>query len=217
MEITWLGHAAFHIRSGNSSLLMDPFPSELGLQIAPTFTRVSLVTASNDDPNQSASHIVSDTPKVLTRPGEYEVAGFQIKGIRTLIESDSAEEAHWNTIFMVNIEGITVCHLGKLNSPLTTRQIEALESPQVILLPVGGNSILTPSDAAEVANALEPRIVIPMMYAHQGNSSVLAPLSQFLSALGTKLPEEQPRLSVTRTNLPSDMELMVLHPAGTLI
>ena len=218
MDITWLGHAAFHIRSGNSSILMDPFPSELGLQTASTFTRVPLVTISNDDPNQSAAHIVPESPRVLTQPGEYEVAGFQIKGIRTPIASDLTEETRWNTIFLINVEGITVCHLGKLGSALTTRQIEALESPQVLLLPVGGASNgLTPSDAADLANAIEPRIVVPMTYAHQGNSAALAPLSQFLTALGTKPPEEQPRLNVTRTNLPSDMQLTVLQPAGTLI
>jgi L-ascorbate metabolism protein UlaG (beta-lactamase superfamily) len=196
---------------------MDPFPSDLGLQIPSTFTRVPLVTISNDDPNQSASHIVSDAPMVLTQPGEYEASGFQIKGLRTRIQADSVVEPLWNTIFLINIEGITICHLGKLNTPLNARDIETLESPQVILLPVGGNGVLTPSDAADIANAIEPRLVIPMTYAHAGNKSQLAPLSQFSSALGTKLPEEQPRLSVTKNNLPSDMQVMVLQPAGTLI
>ena len=217
MEITWLGHAAFHLRSGNSALLMDPFPPDLGLRISSSFTRASVVTVSNSDPNHSAVDTVSDEAKVLKGPGEYEVANLQIKGLRTRLNPLQSEVAAWNTVFVLEMEGVSICHLGRLAAPLSTKQVEELESPQVLLLPVGGHGLLSPTDAAELANAIEPRIVVPMLYAHAGNNVELEPLSRFMQELGIKQPEEQPRLSVTRTSLPGEMEVAVLQPTGTLI
>ena len=47
MEITWIGHAAFRVRSGGKTLIMDPFPPELGLRIAPQQAEADLVTQSS--------------------------------------------------------------------------------------------------------------------------------------------------------------------------
>ena len=217
MEITWLGHAGFQLRSGNSALLMDPFPPSLGLRIPDALIRASVVTMSNSDPNHSAVDLVPGDPKVVKGPGEYEVSNLQIKGLRTQLAPSHPESGEWNTVFVLEMEGISVCHLGRLAAPLSTRQVEELASPQVLLLPVGGHGVLSPGEAAELANAMEPRIVAPMMYAHAGNKTTLEPLARFMQELGTKQPETQPRLSVTKTSLPGEMQVAVLQPAATLL
>ena len=218
MDITWLGHAAFLLRSGGSTLLMDPFPETLGVRVPPTLARAGVVTVSNDDPYHSAADVASESPTVLTGPGEYEVSGLRIKGLRTRLNADPPPEGGgWNTVFVVEVEGISVCHLGALASPLTARQVEDLSSPQVLLLPVGGHGALSPSDAAEVVNTIEPRIAVPMMYAHSGNRLELEPLSRFMRELGIKQPASQNRLTITRASLPSETQVVPLDPAATLL
>lgn len=218
MDITWIGHAAFLLRSGNSSLLMDPFPETIGVRVPPSMVRPRLITVSNSHPNHSATKIAPESPAVLTGPGEYEIAGLRIRGLRTRLNPDSeAGGGEWNTIFVTEVEGISVCHLGALASPMTARQVADLSSPHVLLIPVGGHGALSPLEAAEVVNAIEPRIAIPMMYAHSGNHLPLEPLASFTRELGIKQPEPQARLTVTRATLPTEMQIMPLAPAATLL
>jgi L-ascorbate metabolism protein UlaG (beta-lactamase superfamily) len=218
MDITWIGHAAFLLRSGTSALLMDPFSETLGLRIPPPLAQASLVTVSNDQPHHSASDVAQAGSTVLSDPGEYELAGLRIKGLRTQINSStSSETPAWNTIFIVEVEGLVICHLGGLGSPLSARQVENLSSPHVLLLPVGGHGVLSPAAAAELVNTLEPRIAVPMTYAHPGNNVELEPLSRFIEELGIKAPEAQGRLTVTKSNLPAETQVAVLQPAATLL
>ena len=123
---------------------MDPFPPDLGLRIPDSYTRTPVVTVSNDDPNHSAAHLFAGEPKVLKGPGEYEVTNLQIKGLRTRLVPSHPESSEWNTVFALEVEGLSVCHLGRLAAPLSTRQMEDLASPQVLLLPVGGHGVLSP-------------------------------------------------------------------------
>ncbi len=220
MDITWLGHAAFRVRSGNAALLMDPFSDALGLAISPQHAQADVVTISGPDPLSQPLGRVREPggPFVVDGPGEYEAGGFRIKGVRTSRHAgqDDAGPA-WNTIYVVDIEGMLVCHLGDPDQLLTAKQIEELASPHVLLLPVGRRNGLSPADAVELVNAIAPKIVVPMLFAHPGNRADLRELGPFLQELGAKDAAPRQRLAVTRANLPEETQLEILQPAGVLL
>ena len=217
MEITWLGHSSFRLRSGNTTLITDPFPESLGVSMPAALTEAQVATVSNTHPNHSASGLLKGDPTLLDGPGEYEVASLYIKGIRTLLAQPPSEEEEgtpWNTIFTVEMEGMLVCHLGDLGGPLLSRQLEELSSPQVLLVPVGGHCTLTSAEAADIVNVIAPRMVIPMHYQMPGVKADLDGLAPFLKELGVKAPEPQSRLNVTRANLPDELQVVVLQAAA---
>ena len=218
MEITWLGHAAIRVRSGATALVMDPYPEALGLRIPPQQAQARVVTISSADPNHSAiDTLTNDTPPVLVDgPGEYEAAGFRIRGVRTTRQGTGDEQA-WNTVYVVEVEGIVLCHLGNPDRLLTAAEIEELGSPHILVLPVGSRNGVSAADAVELINAISPRIVVPVMFVHPGNKVELRELGPFLQELGAKAPEQQARLTVTRTALPEETEVALLQPAGTLL
>jgi L-ascorbate metabolism protein UlaG (beta-lactamase superfamily) len=219
MDITWLGHAGFRIRSGNTALLMDPFSSDLGLNIPPQHAQANVLTISGHDPLHSTPPNTGgeSSPFVIDGPGEYEAAGFRIKGVRTSRYAEPDAGPEWNTIYIVDIEGILLCHLGNPSQLLTTKQIEELASPHVLLLPVGSPTGLSSADAVELVNAISPKIVVPMLYAHAGNKADLRELAPFLQELGVKEPASQARLTVTRGALPEEAQVETLKPAGVLL
>ena len=221
MELTWLGHAAFRVRSGSTALIMDPFATALGLTIPPAQAQAHVVTMSSDDPHHAATGaLVNDKPPVVfTDPGEYEGAGLHIRGIRTTRHTENGEDKaqSWNTVFVVEAEGIVVCHLGDPDRLLTDREIEELGSPHVLLLPVGSPTGLTAADAVELVGGISPRIIVPMLFAHPGNKAGLRELKPFLDELGEKLPEAQSRLTVTRATLPEETQLSLLQPAASML
>ena len=187
MEITWLGHSSFRLRSGNTTLLTDPFPQSYGFTMPTSLTEAKVVTQSNTHPNHAYMSEVRGTPTILDGPGEYEANGLYIKGIRTALAQppeEGEQGSQWNTIFSVEIEGMVVCHLGDIGTPLPSRQID-------------------------------PRIVIPMHYSIPGAKVDLDGLAPFLKELGVKAPDAQTRLSVTRSNLPDELQVVILQAASS--
>ncbi len=219
MELTWIGHACFRLRSGNSAVLMDPFSEALGLKIPPQQSQANVVTTSSSAQHHHAVEVATGETKriVITGPGEYEAAGVRLKAIRTSRHVDEEGDDPWNTVYVVDSEGMAVCHLGNPDRLLTAREIEELGSPHVLLLPVGSREGLSPADAVEMVSAISPRIVVPMLYAHPGSKADLREVGPFLQELGTKQPETLPKLTVTRATLPEETQITLLQPAATML
>lgn len=216
MDITWVGHAAFRVRNSQAQLFMDPFDSSLGIKIPTALATADLVTTSNLSKEHGYISAItgSPAPVVLSQPGEYEISGLNLKGIRTKKGNEESEQEDWNTIFTLEMDGVSVCHLGNPGGRLTGKQIEELSSPQVLILPVGSKDGISSLDAVDLVNNISPKIIIPMMYAHEGNKSDLGPLSTFLQEVGLAKPEPVNRVTITKTSLPEEPTLVILTPAA---
>ena len=118
-----------------------------------------------------------------------------------------------NTIFTIRAEGVTVCHLGDLSQPLTPGQTQQLNDTDVLIVPVGGGCTIEPSAAADIVNAISPRIVIPVHYRMDGVSVDLQPVDAFLGQIGVSEVAPQSRLNVSATNLPKEQRVAVLQRA----
>ena len=81
MEISWLGHACFQLRSDLVTVVTDPFPPSLGLRLAPR--PAAVVTVSNTHPNHCCWQDVPGEPRVFNAPGEYEFSGVAVRGVMT--------------------------------------------------------------------------------------------------------------------------------------
>lgn len=209
MEITWLGHACFRLRSENQVVITDPFPESLGLQ--PDSRPATVVTVSNSHPNHSHWESVTGDPRVLSAPGEYQYAGVSVRGIMTPLAPGTPQEQR-NVAYSISLDGVNICHLGDINMPITPRQVEELSPADVLLVPLGGGCTLELEEVLKVMENLAPKIVIPMHYRIPGVSVPLQGLEGFLRRMGTGQTEPQPRLSVTPSNLPEDLRIVLLAP-----
>jgi L-ascorbate metabolism protein UlaG (beta-lactamase superfamily) len=101
----------------------------------------------------------------LTAPGEYEVSGILVTGVRTFHDKKRGAERGRNTVFVTHIDDMAFAHLGDSGHELTAAEVEEIGDIDVLFVPVGGNESLSASEAVAVIAQLEPRIVIPMHYA----------------------------------------------------
>ena len=208
MEITWLGHSCFRIRGREAAIVTDPCPPSSGYTIGkPT---AHIVTVSHAHENHSYVKAVAGKPVLINRPGEYEIHGAFVTGIRTYHDEEKGATRGTNVSFVVEMEGIRVCHLGDLGHTPTPDQVEEMSGVGVLLLPVGGQTTIDGAAAAEVVNLIEPALVIPMHYRTEVTRSDLAPLDRFLKEMGAKDLEPQPKLAVTRSSLPQETQVMLL-------
>ncbi len=208
MDITWLGHSCFRIKGSHATVITDPYPPTLGYSLGKVAARV--VTISHQHPGHSYVQGISDEPRVVAGPGEYEIGGVLIIGIPTFHDGTGGKERGKNTAYLMEIDEVTVCHLGDIGHVLTTEQAEELDNVDVLLLPVGGVSTINATMAAEVVRQIEPKIVIPMHYKTEALTRELDPVDRFLKEMGAKEIEPQPKLSITKQSLPLSMQVFLL-------
>ena len=109
--------------------------------------------------------------------------------------------------------GVPVCHLGDLGHVPTSEQVEELSGVDVLLAPVGGNTTIGATAAAETVSLLGPKLVLPMHYQTPAEKQKdLEPLDRFLREMGatSALEERQSKLSVTKSTLPQETKVQVL-------
>ena len=115
MDLVWLGHSSFRLHSQGMVVVTDPFPESLGLRL--DGRAADIITVSNTHPNHSAAETVSGEPRVFRAPGEYEFSHVVVRGVMTLLPEGAPHEQR-NVAFSIEMDGISVCHLGDLTRPL---------------------------------------------------------------------------------------------------
>lgn len=204
MEIIWLGHSCFRLKGRDTTVITDPFDLSSGYSLGKV--TADLVTVSHQAPDHSNVAAVEGNPQVVDGPGEYEVRGVLITGVATRRDGEKAR----NTACLIEIDDLTVCHLGDLGHILSPTQVEQMNSADVLLIPVGGYNTINASQAAEVVSQIEPRIVIPMHFKTEVTTLELDPLSKFQREMGLPELQPQPKLVVTRGSLPEETTVFLL-------
>ena len=211
MEIAWHGYSCFRLTERNSvSIVTDPFDKSIGLT-TPRL-KADVVTISHEAPGYSNSDIVKGV-RTITGPGEYEIGGAFITGVNTSsTKQETDSETFLNTVYVIDYESASVCHLGDINTIPSQTQIEALGTVDVLLVPVGGGKGLNAAQAAEIISLIEPSIVVPMHYRTGNIKAKLDPLSRFLKEMGLGKINPEPNLKVVKSSLPEETQVRVLDP-----
>jgi L-ascorbate metabolism protein UlaG (beta-lactamase superfamily) len=208
VDINWLGHACFRLKGSRAVVITDPFPPELGYNLGKP--EADIVTVSHQHPSHSYLEGVGGKPRVIRGPGEYEISNVLIIGVPTHHDAEGGREKGKNTVYLMEVDGVSVCHLGDLGHVLTAEQVEEIGNVDVLLVPVGGGSTIDAAQAAEVVRQLDPKAVIPMHYQTPVLSRELEPVEKFLKEMGVGQIEPAPKLSVNRSNLPLSTQVFLL-------
>lgn len=208
MELFWIGHSCFRLRGKDATVITDPCARSSGYSLSGLTADV--VTVSNAHPNHSALTEVGGEPTVVDGPGEYEIRGVLVTGVRTTPPKSPGAVAG-NTAYIITIDDVTLCHLGDLADFPTTEQIELMKDVNILLVPVGGHCTIGPAQAVEVISQVEPKIVVPMHYATDISTVELEGVDRFLREMGIAQPEPQPRLHITHSSLPGEPTVVLLQ------
>ncbi|HET9921922.1 MAG TPA: MBL fold metallo-hydrolase [Ktedonobacteraceae bacterium] len=213
MEIIWLGHSCFQLRGKNVTLITDPFTPQPGYSLGKV--NAPIVTVSHNHAGHNYAQGVGGNPRVLNGPGEYEISDVLITGVASYHDSKRGQELGRNTIYVIHMDDVVICHLGDLGHTLQEAQLEEVADADVLLIPIGGQHTINATQAAEVISQVEPRIVIPMHYSTEaGEGPGTDTLNKFCREMGVEAINPQPKLVVTRNNLPAETQVVVLARRG---
>lgn len=201
MVITHHGAQCFKITFGDLTLVFDPVAKGASLPSVRFGADIALISRNHPDMNGIEEATYGDkSPFAITGPGEYERAGVTIQGFLSKSAyglTKGATEAT-NTIYAVGLEDMTIVHLGALSEKELPKDArEGIDEVDVLFVPVGGDGVLAPAAAHELAVSLEPKIIVPM---HWHGIGALKSLETFLKASGNG-SEKVDKLTLKRKDL----------------
>jgi len=212
MDIFYLGHSSFKLKGKNASVIVDPFDSKkVGLKYSSN--EADIVSVSHEHKDHNAVGVIKGEPKVISGPGEYEIKGISILGFPSFHDSKKGEERGKNTIYVFEIDGIRICHLGDLGHKLSDSLIENLGDIDVLMIPVGGIYTIGPTEAVEIVKNMEPSFVLPMHYyvdgIEKGTFGKMEPVETFLKEVNLTV-EKMPKLTVKKEEVNLEVQKVIL-------
>lgn len=207
MQIQYFGLSSFKITTKEATVITDPFDKESGLT-PPRGNADILILGEKNNKLYTATSGISGEPFHVDDPGEYDIKGVTITGIPL-----KQDEGRYVTIYLIESEDISILNLTHIREfNIKQDDLEDLGEIDILLLPVGGNSVMTPKDAAKVVNEVEPKIVIP---SHYNASSMKLPYEKaddFIKEMGGK-SETVEKLSIKKKDLvPDAVKVTVIEP-----
>ena len=223
VTLTWYGQSTFTLAVGSAfKALLDPTNSATGYQI-PVIQGVDLVTVSHEHSDHNNVGLAAGSPQVLKGLAgsdwakiDQQVKGVRVRTVGVYHDAQLGTQRGRDAIFIYELEGLRIAHLGDLGHPLTPEQLGQIGPLDVVMIPVGGYYTVDAKTAAEVVGQLNPRVVIPMHYKTPdlggSLSSVLAPVDDFIKALGSRAAVNQAgqSLSLSKDSLPAALTVYVL-------
>ncbi|MDP2593865.1 MAG: MBL fold metallo-hydrolase [bacterium] len=210
MVITHHGGQCFKVTFGDLTLVFDPISKGGTLPSVRFGADIALVSGNHPNYNGIEEVTYGDkVPFAITGPGEYERAGVTVRGFLSRGASGSI-----NTIYRVELEDMTLVHLGALvGEDLPAEAREGASGADVLFVPVGGlpegRGVLTPSVAHELAVSLEPKIIVPMHWSGIGKEKSL---EAFLKEAGSG-GEKVDKLTLKKRDLAArEGSILVITP-----
>jgi len=206
MQIQYFGLSSFKITTKEATIITDPFHKDSGLT-PPRGAADILILAQKNSKLYSATSGISGEHFDITDPGEYDVKGVTVTGIPL------KQEDKYITIYLIESEDMRILNLTHIKEfNLKEDELEELGEIDILILPVGGNTVMSASAASKAVNEIEPKIVIPSHYKMKDLISDLDSLDKFIKEMGGK-KEEMDKLTVKKKDLPEEgTKVVVLEP-----
>jgi len=202
MELTYIGHSCFHIKGKKTSLVIDPYNPEMtGYKMPKQNAKILLNSHSHEDHSFNKQ---VNFDKLIDTPGEFEIDDVYVTGIPTFHDNKEGEERGKNIVFQIEIDGISIVHLGDLGHELSEKHISKIGRVDVLIVPVGGHFTVDAFVASKIISILEPSIVIPMHFKTEDSAiKELDSVDKFLHEMGVSNPE---KLDSLKLNAPESDE-----------
>jgi L-ascorbate metabolism protein UlaG (beta-lactamase superfamily) len=215
VKLRWYGQSFFQLETANRfKIVFDP-------HAIPNFGRALVkadyvvISHPHNDHNQveALESKVKDTDVyrgvVEPKPGKQEWksvdekrGAIRFRNLGTFHDATNGTQRGKNSVWVVEVDGLTFCHLGDLGHELSEAQAKAIGKIDVLMVPVGGIYTINGEQAKKVVAQLKPRLyVLPMHYGVPGYDDLLGP-DEFLDG-------EKNLKRMTNTNelvIPLDMK-----------
>lgn len=213
VRISYISHASFLIQSHDGLDVVTDYTGFLGV----TNLVPDVVTMNHAHNTHWTTNPDPAIPHVLPGWGDYglgiehhlDLGSMLVRNVSTDIRSFGGVEEKGNSIFVFEVAGLCIGHLGHLHHEPNDAQYAALGRLDVVMAAVDGGMSLDVPTMMRVLKRLKAQVVIPMHWFEEWT------LSAFLTGMSDEyLIENEGRSSLTMSlrTLPSRPTIKVLSP-----
>ena len=154
MKLTWLGHSCFVLEHDGYRIVLDPYFVESYPELHVSAHEVLC----------SHGHRDHNFTEAVTRIADGKKSPFMVETVDTFHDEKRGTLRGENKMHVLRAGGLTVVHAGDLGHELNEAQLAAVKGCDVLLLPVGGYYTIDAPTAKKIADAISPRVIVPMHY-----------------------------------------------------
>ncbi len=217
MKIKWYGQSAFLLTSNDGThIVTDPYEPNAfdgAVGYGPITDKAEVVLVSHEHGDHNYVKGVPGNPVVVRGTGNHTPAGIHVKGVSTFHDKSRGKERGPNTVFVIEMDKMRICHLGDLGHELTASDASLIGPIDILLIPVGGFYTIDAKEATHVADRLQPKLVIPMHYKTEKCGFPIGEVEPFLHEKKVQRLNKS-EVDITPNNLPTEMEVWVLQYAN---
>jgi L-ascorbate metabolism protein UlaG (beta-lactamase superfamily) len=211
VSIRFVGHATFLITTPAGVTIATDYSGYAGAGVTPRVVTMNHAHPSHytDTPDPRIEYVLRGwNPDGGKAVWHLQVGDVQIRNVTTAIRSfGGAVIPDGNSIFIFEVAGLCIGHLGHLHQVLTPEDLGAIGQLDVVMVPVDGSYTMSQDAMLETLKVLKARLILPMHYFTQ------ATLSRFLAHLGKDFSVELssvPETTVSVRTLPAQPTVLVL-------
>ena len=211
VRLTFVGHSTFLIESPKGVAIETDYNDYLRSGQVPDIVTMNKAHSTHYSlaPASGIGHILRGWGEAPGEPAQHDVSvkDVFVRNVPTNIRNSLNTEINGNSIFIFEVAGLCIGHLGHLHHPLEPEQLQAIGRIDVLMVPVDGSWTLDLSGMIEVVKSLSPAILLPMHYFNPWT------LNRFIERVKDEWQVEhksEPVLTVSRASLPATPKLIVL-------
>ena len=211
VRLTFIGHATFLIESAGGVRIVTDYNDYVRAGVVPDVATMNHAHSTHftDHPDPKIHHVLRgwslDGGPVRH---DLELKDVHIHNVVTNIRDwGGGTVNNGNSIFIFEIAGLCIGHLGHLHHTLTQEQLQAIGQLDVVMVPVDGGYTMDIGGMIDVVRALKARLIIPMHYFNQ------ITLTRFIERVRSDFRVETAstaELVVGPKSLPSEPTVLVL-------
>jgi L-ascorbate metabolism protein UlaG (beta-lactamase superfamily) len=212
-RLTYVRHSTFLIESAEGVRIATDYTGYAGPGVVPDAVTMNRAheTHYTDHPDPAIKHVLRGwNPEGAYAEHHLQVGDVQIRNVPTNIRGWGGGTVEFgNSIFIFEMVGLCIAHLGHLHHELTAQQLGQIGVIDVVLVPVDGGYTMDLEGVIAVLKNLQARLIVPMHY-FSGFS-----LNRFLERMRPHYPAQfadSPSVLVSRAMLPETPEILVLPP-----
>jgi L-ascorbate metabolism protein UlaG (beta-lactamase superfamily) len=211
VNISFVGHATFRIQSAGGVVIATDYTGYAGSGRTPDVVTMNHAHSTHytNFPDPQIRHVLRGWPTegAPARHG-LKAGDVFIRNVTTDIRGwDGLREKDGNSIFIFEVAGMCIGHLGHLHHTLGPEYLGLIGQLDVVMVPVDGAYTMDQDAMLEVLKLLKARLILPMHYFGQ------ATLSRFVAKLDESFDvatSKEPSVTVSVATLPQKPQVLVL-------
>lgn len=204
VDVYYFGHSAFlWTTSSGARILIDPYGDPYSSRLFPSYgtpagsrwflepfppTECDVVLVTHPHFDHDAIERVNGAPTIVRDPLELQGDDFRIRGFMGRHAGPFGKEfGQRNVIFVIEVAGLTFCHLGDNQAEIPEETLEVVGEVDVLMVAVDDeNHLLSYEEVDWLIVRLDPKIVIPTHYLISGLTDPASSLGGIESWLTTR-------------------------------